>query len=161
MENKLYRSRADRMLFGVCGGLAKYFGIDSTIMRIIVVLLALASGIGVIVYFIMAFIVPLEGSVKSVPKEVVAENVEEIKTAATDFGKTVRDTFSGKKAESEEMEKIQARRRNAFGLIIVVVGVLLLLAAFGWFHWQFWSVLWPIVLIAVGLVIIISVSKRR
>jgi phage shock protein C len=39
MENKLYRSRKDRMLFGVCGGLGKFFGIDSTIMRIVFVLL--------------------------------------------------------------------------------------------------------------------------
>ena len=38
--NKLYRSRTDRMLFGVCGGLGKYLNIDSTVIRIVAVLLA-------------------------------------------------------------------------------------------------------------------------
>ncbi|MDP2918605.1 MAG: PspC domain-containing protein [Dehalococcoidia bacterium] len=160
MENRLYRSRTDRMLFGVCGGLAKYFGIDSSLMRIIVVLLALASGIGILVYFIMAFIVPLEGTTRSAPRDVVAENVEEIKTTATEFGQTVKDTFAGKKTESGDMQQVQSRRRNAFGVIIILVGVILLLATLGVFHWAFWSVLWPIVLILIGLVIIISVSRK-
>ena len=42
MEKRLYRSRDDRMIWGVCGGLAQYFNIDPTIVRIIAVLLALA-----------------------------------------------------------------------------------------------------------------------
>ena len=46
MENKLYRSRKDRMILGVCGGLGKFFGIDSTIIRIVFVLLAF-TGFGI------------------------------------------------------------------------------------------------------------------
>lgn len=59
MEKKLYRSRTDRKLCGVCGGLAEYFGIDSTVIRIIAVILALGGvGTGLIVYLIMALIIP-------------------------------------------------------------------------------------------------------
>ena len=71
MEHRLYRSRKDRMLFGVCGGLAKYFGIDSSVMRIIMVLLALAGGIGVLMYFVMVIIIPLEGSTTTAPKDII------------------------------------------------------------------------------------------
>jgi phage shock protein PspC (stress-responsive transcriptional regulator) len=160
MGNKLYRSDKDRMLFGVCGGLAKYFGIDSSLMRIIVILLALATGIGILVYFIMAFIVPLEGSTKTTPKEIVLENVEEAKTTAQGLGQNIKDTFSGKQPESQETEKTQTQRRNIFGVILIVVGVFLLLGTFGIFHWAFWSVIWPAVLIVIGVVIIVSVSKK-
>jgi phage shock protein PspC (stress-responsive transcriptional regulator) len=162
MKNKLYRSDKDRMLFGVCGGLAKYFGIDSSLMRIIVVLLAIVTGgVGVLIYFIMAFIVPLEGSTKTTPREIVLENVEEAKTTAQGLGQDIKDTFSGKKPESQETEKVQAQRRNIFGVILIVVGIFLLLGVFGVFHWANWSVIWPIVLIAIGLLIILSVSRKK
>lgn len=43
MTRKLYRSRKDKMIFGVCGGLAEYFGSDSTVIRLIVALAAVCS----------------------------------------------------------------------------------------------------------------------
>jgi phage shock protein PspC (stress-responsive transcriptional regulator) len=159
MEKRLYRSRADRMLFGVCGGLAKYFGIDPSIMRIIVILLALSTGIGVLIYFVMAFIIPLEGSEKTAPKEVFMENVQDVKTTAQEFGKKAEDAFA-KKAGSEEEALVQARRRNALGIIIIVIGVIILLSTIGIFNWGFWWVLWPVVLIAIGVAIIIGVSRK-
>jgi len=58
---RLYRSRNDRRIWGVCGGLADYFGIDPTLVRIIAAISVL-SGLGIPVYIIMAIIVPLEGS---------------------------------------------------------------------------------------------------
>ncbi len=59
MENKkLYRSRNDRMVAGVAGGLAEYFGIDPTIVRLAFVVLALLGGPGLIVYLIMWIVVP-------------------------------------------------------------------------------------------------------
>ena len=60
MKRKLYRSLSDRQLAGVCGGLASYLGIDATIMRLLFLFLALAGGPGVLVYLIMAVVVPVE-----------------------------------------------------------------------------------------------------
>lgn len=60
MAKKLYRSRTDRKLWGVCGGLAKYFNIDPTIIRVIAVASILVTGAGIIAYLIMAIVVPLE-----------------------------------------------------------------------------------------------------
>ena len=56
---RLYRSRTNRMLCGLCGGLAEYFNIDPTIVRIGMVILAVA-GPGLIAYFIAWIIVPEE-----------------------------------------------------------------------------------------------------
>ena len=58
MSKKLYRSRTNRMLAGVCGGLADYFGVDPTIVRILMVLFALAGGPGLILYIILMLIIP-------------------------------------------------------------------------------------------------------
>ena len=60
MTKRLYRSRKERMVAGVCGGLAEYFDIDPTIIRLIAVLLAFAGGPGVVIYIVMAIVVPEE-----------------------------------------------------------------------------------------------------
>jgi phage shock protein C len=61
MENKkLYRSNTKRMIAGVAGGLGDYFNIDPTLIRILFVVLAIFGGPGLILYIIMALIVPLE-----------------------------------------------------------------------------------------------------
>ncbi|MCQ2126740.1 MAG: PspC domain-containing protein [Bacteroidaceae bacterium] len=59
-EKKLYRSVSDKKLFGVCGGLAKYFDIDPTIVRIILLVMVLCCGIGAVAYLIMALVMPEE-----------------------------------------------------------------------------------------------------
>jgi phage shock protein C len=60
MARKLYRSRTDRKLWGVCGGLASYFDIDPTILRIIAVASLFAGSLGFWIYIIMAIVVPVE-----------------------------------------------------------------------------------------------------
>ena len=60
MGQKLYRSRTDKKIFGVCGGLAKYFEIDSTIVRLALVLLIVFAGAGLLAYIIAALVMPNE-----------------------------------------------------------------------------------------------------
>lgn len=57
---KLYRSQNDRMLAGVCGGIAEYFGIDSAIVRIITVGLVFFGGMSIWVYILAALFIPKE-----------------------------------------------------------------------------------------------------
>jgi phage shock protein C len=57
---KLYRSRDNRMLAGVCGGLAEYFNLDVTLIRVLFVLLAVLGGSGLVIYVAMWIIVPKE-----------------------------------------------------------------------------------------------------
>ncbi len=53
---RLYKSRTDRKIFGVCGGIADYFNIDSTIVRLIAVILIFGIGTGVLAYLVAALI---------------------------------------------------------------------------------------------------------
>ena len=60
MEKKLYRSRTDKKLAGVCAGLAKYLNMDVTVIRLIMVLLTLFVGGGLIAYIVCALVIPEE-----------------------------------------------------------------------------------------------------
>jgi len=59
-EKKLQRSRTDKKIFGVCGGLAKYFDVDVTVIRILFLIALLCVGGGLIAYLICALVMPEE-----------------------------------------------------------------------------------------------------
>ena len=58
MKKKLYRSKKDRKIAGVCGGIAEYFDIDSNLVRLLTVLTLFLGGAGVVVYIIAWIIIP-------------------------------------------------------------------------------------------------------
>ena len=58
MEKKLYRSKKDQKLAGVCSGIAEYFHIDPTIVRLIWALFVLCAGSGVLLYIVCALVIP-------------------------------------------------------------------------------------------------------
>jgi len=58
MSKKLYRSKKDKKIAGVCGGIAEYFDVDSTLVRLFTVLTLLLGGAGVVAYIIAWIIVP-------------------------------------------------------------------------------------------------------
>ncbi|HLT57141.1 MAG TPA: PspC domain-containing protein [Limnochordales bacterium] len=60
MERRLYRSRTDRILGGVCGGLARYFDVDPTLVRLAWLLTSLWAGAGVVVYLVAWIVIPRE-----------------------------------------------------------------------------------------------------
>ena len=68
MEKKLYKSNKDQKIEGVCGGIAEYFGFDSTLVRLGWALLTLAGGSGIIAYIICAIIIPRK------PEDIIDQN---------------------------------------------------------------------------------------
>ena len=58
MEKKLYKSNQNKMIDGVCGGIAEYFGINPTVVRLIWALFSLMGGSGILAYIIAAIIIP-------------------------------------------------------------------------------------------------------
>jgi len=64
MEKRICRSRAERKIWGVCGGIAKRFGIDPKLVRFIAVLTLFLAFVGVLIYTMMTLAIPLETGVK-------------------------------------------------------------------------------------------------
>ena len=58
MEKKLYKSSKNKMIDGVCAGIAEYFNIDPTLVRIGLVLFSAMGGAGILAYIIMAIVMP-------------------------------------------------------------------------------------------------------
>ncbi len=58
MEKKLYKSNMDKKICGVCGGIAEYLNIDSTVIRLIAVLAVVFAGCGLLAYIVAALVMP-------------------------------------------------------------------------------------------------------
>ena len=161
MDKRLYRSRSDRMIWGVCGGLAKYFNIDPTIVRLIAVLSIFLHGLGILAYIILALVVPLESSKATEPRDTIRENVEEMKKTASELGGELRSTFTTEKGAPTVAPKAGHRSLSILGVILVVFGIILLLGSFFNLFWWFnWSHLWPLILVIVGVLVIWSTRRR-
>jgi len=155
-SRKLYRSRKDRMLFGVLGGLAEYFDLDATIVRVVFVLIVLATGgFGIIAYVIMSIIFPVEGIPDGAsPDETMRQNVKEMAETADNIASGLR---SGFKRGSRPVN----RAALIAGLTFIVLGVVFLLANFGVLKWLTWNNLWPLLLIIVGILLLVGLVRRR
>ena len=62
-RKKLFRSRSERWLAGVCGGIGDYFNVDATVIRILFILFGLVFGSGLLFYIILWILIPLEPEV--------------------------------------------------------------------------------------------------
>jgi phage shock protein PspC (stress-responsive transcriptional regulator) len=134
---RLYKSRQNRVIDGVCGGVAEYFDVDSTIVRLLWVLVTLMGGSGFILYIIAMIIMPVNPEHLAAPKP---------------------DTPA---------IKMPSDRKRFFGIMLILIGAFILLlnlgliAGFGW--WSFSrTVILPVLLILLGgFFIYIHTSKRE
>jgi phage shock protein C len=102
-QRRLYRSEKDRLLGGVCGGLAEYFGTDPILVRVIFVILTLfPAGLGIVAYIVLWIVVPQASSTELSAKEAVKENIEELKKTATEAGKKVEEHVDELKGNATE-----------------------------------------------------------
>ena len=158
---RLYRSESDRIIAGVCGGLAAYLHVDPLILRILFVVLAILNGIGVLVYLALWIVVPSAGSQATSQEDVIRHNVDEIGVRARELGQEARDALHSRRtrwrADSDEPDQ----RTVIGGAILIAIGLLILMNNFGLLWWASLARLWPLVLIGIGLVILLNHMKDR
>ena len=83
-RRRLYRSEKDRVIAGVCGGLAEVMRIDVALLRLLFVAAALFGG-GLIVYLVLWLVLPTESRVGAAPGDVAREGVDEMRSMIEDF----------------------------------------------------------------------------
>lgn len=86
---KLYRSETDKMLGGVCGGLAEYLTADATLIRVLFIIATMAGASGVLIYIILWLVIPSESDVNLETKETMEKNAEEMADKAEEVVKKV------------------------------------------------------------------------
>jgi phage shock protein C len=89
-NRRLLRSNTDRMLGGVCGGLAQYFGVDSTLVRIVFLLLVFVAGVSPLAYLILWVVVPDEASAGGTWGQQVQHSLGEMQQRATSVAQEVQ-----------------------------------------------------------------------
>lgn len=129
MQKRLTRSRTNKMIAGICGGLGEYLDVDPTIVRVVFIALVLANGMGLLAYVAMWLIVPEEGE-----------------TAAP---------------ATAETAKAGAEPAVIAGVVLIVLGAFFMLQNLNvwWLGWVTGKVLWPAVIIAIGLVLLLRRGK--
>ncbi|KAF0207896.1 MAG: PspC domain-containing protein [Actinomycetota bacterium] len=176
MEKKLYRSSSDRMISGVCAGVADYFSIDPTLVRVGTVFLAVVTQGGIVLaYLIMSVVVPEEpegmGTVEAAPHVQVPQDLEVL--IVSESNGPVIDPGMPEPAAPEATSWAQspaattleapAKKRSTgrgvgFGLVLVLIGIILLVNEFvpGVDVWRFW----PLLIVAVGLSAVFKGVRR-
>lgn len=90
---RISRSRNDRLIAGVAGGLAAYLNIDPLLVRLGFALLTLFNGIGALLYFVLWLLLPNEDSAAPDTRTQVKENIGEMQVTAEQLVDRVRNTF--------------------------------------------------------------------
>jgi phage shock protein C len=175
MERKLYRSRKSRMFLGICGGLGEYYRIDPVNVRVIFVLITVVTSFfpGIIAYFIMAMIIPVEGSRAASPQDTIRENFADMEFSSKNLGEQFKNTYKGNSPPKPSNPPASPQtdsglsfppptRSNRglyiFAVALVAIGIFLMIVLrFG----QIWRFIWPLTLIIAGLIIVILVLTRK
>ncbi|MDP4291482.1 MAG: PspC domain-containing protein [Bacteroidota bacterium] len=145
-ETRLYRSKRDRVFAGVAGGLGEYFNVDPIIFRIGFIALTLGAGTGVLIYILLWIFVPESNQLFNPYPEDMENPFEQKQGDPNNVGNDPTGGFPP-----------PTRRRNGGlwgGVMLITIGGLFLISNFVpniSFH-----ELWPVVLIAVGAMIILN-----
>jgi phage shock protein C len=142
VNKKLYRSETDKVIAGVCAGIADFFDIDPTLVRIAFVLITIFGGGGIILYIILWLIIPSEESNGEISQDNIKKGAGEIKAQAGKFAE-----------DAKEFSRTQ-NSRVLLGAVILILGIVLLLQNLGIFRFfNLWR-LWPIILIILGYIVL-------
>jgi len=177
---RLYRSRTDRQLAGVAGGIAQYLDVDPTVVRILWILSIFFGGFGILLYIIMAFIVPLEplagrpahgwsappaGTAPGAAPD--ADRAPDADPDATGTGEAGDPTTSAfgpawaapGAAWQPPAEREPGRGGLIIGVALVVFGGIALAGAMlpGWVTWP---ALGPVLLVALGVALLVGATRR-
>ena len=139
MNKRLYRSRKEKMLGGVCGGLAEYFDIDPVLVRILFVVAVFAGGSGVLAYIICWIIIPEQPYTVPAAPTAPSPQTEPSQPAPPPPPDTGRGSMSA-------------------GIVLIVIGGLFLAHNFlPFFHFRD---IWPIILILLGIAILSRTTRH-
>lgn len=151
-ENRLYRVVNGKVIGGVAGGLAEYFGIDPTIIRIIFILLTIMGGGGVLIYLILWIVVP-EKYVIQTPYNTYTPPANQ-SSGTSGVGETYEGFGSAPRPIEPEAVKGTSRMEGSLiaGLVMILIGGFFLFERF--IPTIRFSDFWPLLLILIGLLMI-------
>jgi phage shock protein C len=146
MSATLCRSTTDKMVAGVCGGLARWLDIDATLVRIFFALLAILTVIGFALYLVLWVVLPYEGAGRAGEADTARSGGAEVAQQARMMGDDLRDSVNRPNPGAGVI----------IGAVLILVGGIALLRNLDlqWLSWLRLDLLWPLLLIVGGAVLI-------
>ncbi len=153
---RLYRIPEEGIIAGVCAGLGDYFDIDVTLVRVVFVVMTFASaGFGILLYVLLAILTPTRGSAAA-NQAGGSKDVDDIKESLQEIGDDLQEAAADVK---RSVSANKNRLRNYLGAGLVAFGLWLLASQFMPELIEIrWNYIWPVLLIALGLMIL---SRRK
>jgi phage shock protein C len=164
VRDRLYRSRTDRMIFGVAGGMADWFDIDPSLVRLVWALLIVAGGVGLVLYIIAAIVIP-EEPLGGFAGEATAAAGDPAAATGPATGAGAAGTAPGDDWYARRQARRAARAQRmgsgggaiVFGLILIALGAWFLIDRY--LHIDSALVL-PGILIVLGVVLVVGALGR-
>lgn len=141
---QLRRSTTDAILGGVCAGIAEYIEIDPVLVRLAFIALTFAGGAGIFLYIALWVIIPEVDSHEILTEESIRKNAEDVREKAEEVVSSLKKGSNDNQA------------RFIFGVLLLFLGGYFLLSNFGILGWLDFGDIWPIILIAIGLALVIK-----
>jgi phage shock protein C len=156
MSTRLERSTKNKVWAGVCGGIGEYLQVDPTLVRVFFVIgTIITGGLGLLAYIVLIVLMPLPGQPAPFVKETgVATSPVEGGAPTGDPAATSPVTTAPPDPEAAE------RRRAAVGLVLIALGAIFLFGNAGVFRIVRWDLAWPLVLIAIGALLLAQRVRR-
>jgi phage shock protein C len=156
VPTRLERSETNKVIAGVCGGLAEYLAIDATLVRVFFVVLGL-GGIGILAYLALLIFMPLPGR----PAPFIRPG-EPFVSGGTSAGPADPSDPSGPPLTHPVVSTPidPDRRRATIGMVLVAIGFLFLLGNLGFYRFVEWRYIWPLALIAFGALLLLQRTRR-
>ena len=156
MAKKLYRSTLDKMIGGVAGGLAEYFDIDTTLVRVLFVVVVFLGGGGIIAYIILWIVVPQKPY--ELPKYPFNQSTPESGSGSNfSANESKSDSFSMSNSGTVSSMSQSNNKQIWVAIILMVIGGLLLLdnifPRFDFDHY------WPVILIGIGIGLLLKAKN--
>lgn len=158
MQARLERSTTNKVVAGVCGGIAEYLQVDPTLVRVFVVVATILSGgLGLLAYIGAVIFMPLPGQPAPFVKttNVTTSALE----GAANSDPTATTPMAAPVAPPDDPEATE-RRRASFGLVLIALGAIFLLSNAGVFRIVRWDLAWPLVFIAIGVLLLAQRVRR-
>lgn len=155
MPTRLERSTNNKVWAGVCGGIGEYLQVDPTLVRVFFVVgTIITGGLGLLAYIVLIVLMPLPGQPAPFVKD-SGVSTTSVEGAATGDPAATAPVISPP-ADPEAAE----RRRAAFGLVLIALGAIFLFGNAGVFRIVRWDLAWPLVLIAIGALLLAQRVQR-
>jgi phage shock protein C len=161
MEKKLYRDELNKKLGGVCAGLAEYFGVDVSIIRVIFLVTLVLHGSGAVIYVILWAVLPVKHRYFTNPDADYRVPPQEPYQHTTPPNFTMPNFGSADKPFSCETPKKSTNAGVMGGAILIVLGTVFLLNNFNLLPPVSFHILWPVILVVIGFAFIFSGAKKQ